>query len=271
MFQEQLSHKTLSSILNELHEVAKCSICLSLLQPPISLCQNGHGICKKCKQTLSECPTCRASFSNVHPIILENIINALPKVCINRNHGCNHVSLNLPDDDHEAVCPMRIVPCRIKVCKWTGKANGLLQHFKTEHNTHIFNENSNVRWCVKPSNKNRLLISPVSAFGCIFWKHAKLDVKKKKLFIFFHCIPTSKNFVDEFYSIVTFSKEDTPIEYKYSQKCLTGDINCFKVLEEENCMAVPFSTLPLFIDSESVLKYKFCIVKFKVDCLQNTF
>ncbi|KAJ4432539.1 hypothetical protein ANN_21162 [Periplaneta americana] len=49
----------MDTLAQELLQGLECPVCFDYMVPPITLCENGHNICKICKPKLFECPTCK--------------------------------------------------------------------------------------------------------------------------------------------------------------------------------------------------------------------
>lgn len=262
MFQEAFSYTEMLSILQDMEESAKCCVCLEILQPPVQICKNGHAICSACKTTLVECPTCKVRFSKMIPVALNNILETLPKLCKNSGRGCSRLILMRSKNEHESVCPMRIEPCLLGECTWRGSISNLLSHIKIEHDDQcIFLEKNNCFWANPVLNENTLDVTIAQAFGCLFWKYERISTERNKFFIFVRCLPIGDNFPNNFYSKISFHKNNFPISYSYCQKCVSHSVDIDEIFEKENCMAIPLDMLSMLIDKEGKLNYNFTIIR----------
>ena len=88
-------------------------MCLSLPQSiPIYQCDNGHIVCKSCRQRLNTCPQCRKPLGNNRNLIAENLLEAVSKPCCFAKHGCQVMLLpDQKEEDHEKSCLYREVKC----------------------------------------------------------------------------------------------------------------------------------------------------------------
>jgi E3 ubiquitin-protein ligase SIAH1 len=110
----------------------ECPVCTDYMIPPITLCCNGHNVCRKCIHNIECCPVCRGQLSGIRNVTLERIARRQMYPCVNRDKGCSHVlSMDLIAD-HQAVCRYGPMKCPMNKfssvkCSW----KGLLSEFKT--------------------------------------------------------------------------------------------------------------------------------------------
>jgi hypothetical protein len=114
----------------------ECPVCMEYMVPPIKLCTNGHNICSKCRESLQCCPTCRAKFSEIRSVALENIARRLKFPCVNRQNGCLELFSIEHITKHHAICVYGKIKCPfhlLKMCSWNGLKNDLKGHAKAAH------------------------------------------------------------------------------------------------------------------------------------------
>jgi E3 ubiquitin-protein ligase SIAH1 len=126
----------------KLLEELKCPVCVEYMEHPINMCENGHNICRNCKERLTECPTCRGNFTNVRNIALEKFAACAIFPCKNVKVGCKETVTVNDRDNHLAVCLFESRECPFRKlfgddCTWTGTGEDLSFHilFKHERNT----------------------------------------------------------------------------------------------------------------------------------------
>jgi hypothetical protein len=104
--------------------------------PPIKLCTNGHNTCSRCRERVQRCPTCRAEFSEIRSVALENIVRRLKYPCANRQNGCldrfsiEHIA------QHHAVCEYRKLNCPFQInthCSSKCMKSDMKNHLETAH------------------------------------------------------------------------------------------------------------------------------------------
>ena len=119
----------------------ECPVCMQYMVPPIKLCTNGHNICSKCRERVQRCPTCRAEFSTIRNVALENIARRQKYPCANRQSGCfesfsiEHIA------EHQAVCVYGEIKCPFQLdlnCSWNGLKIDLKEHAKAAHPNKLF-------------------------------------------------------------------------------------------------------------------------------------
>ena len=111
-------------------------MCMDYIVPPIKLCTNGHNICSKCRARVQHCPTCRAKFSEIRSVALENIARKLKYPCLNRQSGClDRFSIELIAE-HHVVCEYRKLNCPFHItthCSTKCRKSDMKNHFEKAH------------------------------------------------------------------------------------------------------------------------------------------
>jgi len=114
----------------------ECPVCIEYMVPPIKLCTNGHNICCKCRESVHRCPTCRAQFSEIRCVVLENIARRLKYPCSNRQNGCRDLFSIEHIAKHHTVCVYGKIKCPkpfIGECSWNGHKNDVKEHVQAAH------------------------------------------------------------------------------------------------------------------------------------------
>jgi len=146
----------------------ECPVCMQYMVPPIKFCTNGHNICSKCKESIQCCPTCRASFSEIRIVTLENIVRRQKYPCANRQNGCLELFAIEHIAEHHAVCAYAKMKCPfnvIETCFWNGFKNDLKGHAIVAHR--IFNEPTFVSFSLESA------VVILSHFGELFTHYKK--------------------------------------------------------------------------------------------------
>jgi E3 ubiquitin-protein ligase SIAH1 len=114
----------------------ECPVCMEYMAPPIKLCTNGHTTCSKCRERVPCCPTCRAVFTEIRSVALENIARRLNYPCANRMSGCLDLFSFKNITEHHAVCVHGKINCPFQMtenCSWKGLEGDLKEHAKAKH------------------------------------------------------------------------------------------------------------------------------------------
>jgi E3 ubiquitin-protein ligase SIAH1 len=125
------------SVLSDL----ECPVCMEYMVPPIELCTNGHNICSKCRESVQSCPTCRAKFTGIRNLALENIARKQKYPCANRQSGCLELFSIEHIAQHNDVCVYGKIKCpfqRSGHCSWKGIKSDFKEHAKAAHPQHLF-------------------------------------------------------------------------------------------------------------------------------------
>jgi E3 ubiquitin-protein ligase SIAH1 len=122
----------------ELLEELECPVCLEYMTSPIELCENGHNICSSCKESLTQCPTCRGKVSNIRNITLEKFAATAVYPCKNVRNGCKETFTADDRYNHLAECLFQSRECPFRKlsgvdCPWTGVLPEIALHVLDEH------------------------------------------------------------------------------------------------------------------------------------------
>jgi hypothetical protein len=119
----------------------ECPVCMQYMVPPIKLCTNGHTTCSKCRERVKLCPTCRAEFTEIKNVALENIARSQMYPCVNRLRGCLDFFSCERIAEHHTVCVYGEIRCPFKlvtICAWSGLKSNLKDHAKAAHGNNYF-------------------------------------------------------------------------------------------------------------------------------------
>ena len=155
-------------LLNEM----ECPVCMEYMVPPIRLCTNGHTIRSKCRGRVTCCPTCRAEFSEIRNVVLENIARSQNYPCANRQRGCLELFSTEHIAEHQAVCVYGKIKCPFKLnmnCSWDGFKNGLKEHAKAAHTAYLFELSS-----FRSSLFEDRIMKLFSCFGELFVQYKRI-------------------------------------------------------------------------------------------------
>ena len=108
--------KTDMPLPNYMVKALECPVCWETIKdPPIFLCEKGHGMCQTCRDPLKAqdqpCPVCRCKLSETRNLVAEEILEQLPKIKC-KNNGCTFKRAdNQLVKKHEEDCRERPVKC----------------------------------------------------------------------------------------------------------------------------------------------------------------
>ena len=118
-------------------EQLECPVCLKTIQdPPIFLCEQGHGLCNTCRKPLKDegkpCPVCRGKLTDVRMLAVEKMLEKLPQTKCKYN-GCTFTRSNaqLVKGHEDEECRQRPVKCAL--CEMDIAWSKLSDHLKTNH------------------------------------------------------------------------------------------------------------------------------------------
>jgi len=122
--------------LSRIESVMECPVCMvGMLDPPIFVCVNDHGVCKECRDRLranrQPCPVCRGALTDRRSLLIEKVLDTFPKIRC-KYSGCSFAMASQDKvTEHEEDCRLRMLPCLI-----CGKLIALLNfttHLRSEH------------------------------------------------------------------------------------------------------------------------------------------
>jgi len=115
----------------------ECPVCLETIKdPPIYLCEKGHGLCQTCRTPLKAqkkpCPVCRGKLTDARSLGLENILDQLPKIKC-KNEGCTFKRSDgqLVKRHEDEECRERPIKCEL--CPEPIAMSKLWGHLQTKH------------------------------------------------------------------------------------------------------------------------------------------
>ena len=126
-----------SSSLPDWAKSLECPVCLNTIEdPPIYLCEKGHGLCNTCRETIKAqnkpCPVCREKLIDARNVAVDNILEQLPKIKC-KYDGCAYEKSDTQlVKKHEEDCRERQVTC--EECQKPIALSKLFAHLDTEHN-----------------------------------------------------------------------------------------------------------------------------------------
>ncbi|XP_046686258.1 E3 ubiquitin-protein ligase SINA-like 11, partial [Homalodisca vitripennis] len=259
LFQDRLDQDVLKLIVDALNETIQCPVCLGTLRPPLTQCSSGHALCPDCKPQINICPTCRKDFIETKPVVLQQLLDALPRMCLFRTLGCPEVFI--PGGTHETLCSYRTVDCKLLDCEWSGQAKKLESHLTVVHNdrTVVLEDEtaSEIVWRNFNNTEDSFKYIPFVAYGQVFWEYIHMNVEVQKLCISFTRVGNGHT-TFKYFAIISF--KHNIIGYTYTIK-VPIDNNKFVDFYEEHCMTVPGDMLPRFVNQESLLVYSVQIIR----------
>ncbi|KAG8271486.1 hypothetical protein J6590_061040 [Homalodisca vitripennis] len=260
--ESSLSMEDYQNMLAAIEETAKCPVCLDRVRSPTTLCNNGHAICRQCKQLQKVCPTCRAPFSRINPVFLNTLMELLPSQCRNSSRGCDKVLSRESLADHELQCQYRLERCRVRGCSWHEEVTQLLTHVEGKHPESLLSPNTTTRVPDFIVSDEEYSPSLVTLEDCLFWVYITNNFYKKQIPVFVQWIQRSPE--------VSRCTCDVRVVKDHFSFCYSQPVTAVESVEQTLCstlakqfLVTPNSIFPNFVSSKYDVEIKFNL---RIDC-----
>lgn len=121
--------------LHEIKDALDCTICLDIPKnDPVYQCENGHILCKECRENITDCPVCRVKLGSLRNLAIEKVLAKCPRPCEYSNYGCIVKLTKEALDVHKDVCKYKPLQCLHPVCKEFVPMIEIPSHMNQEHN-----------------------------------------------------------------------------------------------------------------------------------------
>ena len=107
-----------NDVVTKLSSKLECPICFNVPRDlPIPACPAGHIICKFCRPSVTECPTCRRRlYDDGTSSLAASMIEFVPHKCKFSEYGCEEKDYLHELKNHEEKCAERTVKCPASKC-----------------------------------------------------------------------------------------------------------------------------------------------------------
>lgn len=255
----------------ELHQLIlkelECPVCYEYMEPPITICGNGHNICFACKPNLHRCPTCRERFLPVRNLSLEKISRHIGFPCSNNKAGCPELLPIHLLSEHQAECAFGSYRCPFsKISNVNCTRNCPITDLKS----HVLRDHKGMSLEIYGGGKFYSHLSPLThtlcmskallVFGELFyavWKVIAGGLYCAVIYVG----PENKSSKYTFrFTLTAINKIETVstclITKSYSE-------NIHEILKPGNCIVVNYDTIKEMFAIENKLPFKLEISKLK--------
>ena len=236
-------------------EQLECPVCREYMQPPITLCANGHNICSRCKQKIQNCPICREPFFQTRNRTLEKLAERVKCPCPNKAHGCTLTFPIAIIRKHQDVCAYSPIACPIRQfvhCGWKSTFKEVKQHVTEKHKNWVTNMTGMTDVLIKNFNKNKVYVRIILLNNDVFQQ--RFEVLGSAVY----------------YVIKYIGREEKASQFKYKFKLgkRSDKISVWKIVSSYNvdvhevyntgkCVKLYYDTIETFLDEENNLKFSF--------------
>jgi len=229
-----------NQILDQMKHKVECPVCMEVPRSgPVPVCPNGHFVCKKCKT--DACPTCRVPMGNNKSLLATIVVDNIKHVCTFVD--CEESFAVDKVEDHERICPHRIVSCDL--CKEKIALSQLLKHFSdkkcgSKPVATVINGSgisdfsiSRADWLLKSE-----LTWPLKTYSFKNKIFAVIPKKYDNFYYFSMVMFGSKNEANKFIvDMKVHAPEDSEVSYRYHGKPSSVDEN----MKEVRCLGLAVS------------------------------
>jgi hypothetical protein len=209
---------------------------------PITLCQNGHNICAKCKPQVSTCPSCGGEFLQIRNAALEGIAKSTMYPCKNREAGCLQILSMDSRLHHEIQCSYKKRKCPFaKIskdsCRWTGIMSNIGIHVRQEHSSETKDVSGVFKITLETLCASKYYRQAVFTLGKLFfvlWEIKDCNI----IFAIFYVGP--QNDVEKFTYYFKIRKHNEKISMSATCHSYLQDIG--EVLQPGECVVLPYGT-----------------------------
>jgi hypothetical protein len=229
------------------------------------MCENGHNFCDGCRESLSECPTCTASFINGRNVVLEKFSATAVYPCRNREAGCEETFTFDDKGSHLAVCLFQSRECPLKKiseidCPWTGILSEIPDHILAEHDSEAAEVPTHFKVVLLDfveGYRYRRFVICLGELFCLTWVREG-DILSFEVFHF-----GSENETNDFkYGIKAGNSEYCVSVTRKCHSYLDGD---FTELQNRDCAPLYYNTVLYCLDENGYLPCEIEIGNGKLD------
>ena len=122
-------------LLSQIKGAFECVICLDIpTDVPIPQCENGHILCRACRDKVLYCPVCKVKLGKSRCLAAEKVLELCPRPCEFEAIGCKTKLIPSKLLDHIRVCKFAPIRCVYPSCEVTSplKARPILIYLYRE-------------------------------------------------------------------------------------------------------------------------------------------
>jgi len=247
----------------------ECPVCLEpMMEPPIYQCEKGHGMCSTCRETIKAqnkpCPVCRGKLTDARNMVVENILEQLPKI------KCKHEGCTFQKSDgqqvkvHEEECRERPVICAVASCQKPIAMSKLYGHLKTKHGWKwkplgykSLGQESKFEWTSK-KGRGLFPLGKVNDLEFIFNRESY----GQNIVMFWISLNGSAKEANQFeYTLKLWNKNRTKILALKTTECLSTTMSHDNVVREATALLLTQDDLKKAETDEKLVKWSVLIEK----------
>jgi E3 ubiquitin-protein ligase SIAH1 len=232
----------------------ECPVCTEYMIPPITLCENGHNICSKCRPKMKECPNCRRTLLLARNLALEKLINKIKYPCCNRKTGCEE-SFHLDQIvRHQGNCLHGLYDCPLAqapgiLCFWQGPRSEVRKHVDMNHKHRVTEAVSRLSVYTRVFDSAYKYCRVIYALGEVFYQ--QFDIKGE---IFYFVVQhVGPNITDSKYKYeFTLESSDGDEKIQVSHYVLSVKMNIDDIRKSGKCVKLHSDVVKNFMEDDSL-------------------
>uniref|UniRef100_S4PXU7 E3 ubiquitin-protein ligase n=1 Tax=Pararge aegeria TaxID=116150 RepID=S4PXU7_9NEOP len=233
-------------------ELPECPVCMEQMSTPIYQCLTGHSLCNTCTVNLIPpfCPMCRQAMTQTRNWQLEDMIERATVPCPNKSAGCVYTMVNMEVEDHLKECIFREMACPLGSvfgkCSWSGKLNGMLDHFKERHPKNLNTDDEITINNTTITNDDRHMYL-VAQNKFLFIISFKIDTMQKMAYWAVQHIGSKKSAQQHVYEVHVTSNQDQRRKVIYTEHCFNDAIEANEIFRMAKCAIMPLNMMDHFL------------------------
>ena len=242
--------------LRDIHDALECVICLDVSKrhsvDPVYQCENGHILCRICRQKVVDCPICRVPLGTSRNLAVEKVLSICPRSCEFREHGCTLKLNKEAADSHRKICKYKPLRCLNAICSDLIPMAHLVKHMKDVHNVfqteHFSIHYDNMETYIQ----TKIQFNPAYFIfdGVDFFTFLWREFRSRNRWTFWLYMVGDPQECKKYKYTVQISSVEYNDELKYSGQPVPVDVNTDQVIKGNRCLTIDDSAIERFCSKD---------------------
>lgn len=234
----------------------ECPVCTEYMIPPITLCENGHNICSRCRPKMRDCPNCRRQLLSARNLALEKLVKKIKYPCCNRKTGCEE---SLPLEQiiqHQSICLHGLYDCPLAqapgiLCFWQGPRSEVRKHVEMNHKNRVTEAVSKLSVYTRVFDSAYKYCRVIYALGEIFYQ--QFGVKGESFyFVVQHVGPENADAKYKYRYEFILESSDGDEKIQVSHYAQSVKVNIDNIRKSGKCVQLHCDVVKNFMEDDSL-------------------